>query len=261
MLLCGIHWIVTGQHIQPAHVVSQAYTTYTNHGIDGLFSNQAGLHSMTGLSAEVSALQRYFSEGVLELHVGVAAPLGTYTGGGLYVRRFGDDVFSETSLGLAIGRKLFQAFSLGIALEAYQLSIENYGSDWQFNSQIGFQADVGKQVAIGSHLYLPLQSPENLSFSNQAVFNIDVAVQAEKHLKLKAGARKINDENLGLKFSVMYEPMNILEIHAGFLSYPSHYTFGAGITIFDDVQFFAAGLYQSDLGWSSGINLRYAPAN
>lgn len=248
-----------GQNIQTVRTMSQSYTTYAETDISALTSNQAGLHDLQGLSVEASALQRYFSEGVLELNLGVALPLGEYTGGGIFVRRFGDDIFSEQSFGLAIGRKLFESFSMGIALETYQISIENYGSNLQFNTQIGFQAEISKAIRIGTHIFLPLSEVENLSYSNQSVFNFDVEVQAEKHLKVKAGFRKLNDHDIGIKASLTYEPLDKLEIHTGVLTFPTQYSFGAGIELFQGIQFLGAGLYQPDLGWSSGINIRYVP--
>jgi len=239
--------------------VSQAYAAYADKGIAGLFSNQAGLHAISGVSIEASALQRYFSEGILEMNVGAALPLGTYTAGGIFVRRFGDDIFSEQSFGLALSRQLFESISLGIALEAYQISIENYGNNWQFNTQIGFQADLTKSIRIGTHLFLPLEEPDQLSFSNQALLNIDVSVVAEKHLTVKAGVRKLNDEDLGVKVALIYEPVEKFEIQTGVLTFPSQYSFGAGVDIFNNMQLFATGLFQSDLGWSSGLSLRYVP--
>ncbi len=247
------------QNIQPARVLSQAYSTYADQGLDGLFSNQAGLHTIDRTSIAASALQRYFSEGLLELHLGAAFSLGEYTGGGLYLRRFGDDIFSEQTAGLAVGRQLFEHFALGIALEVYQLNIENYGNEIQFNSQIGFQADISKVVRISSHLFLPLQQEDVLTYSNQAVINLDVAVQAENHIVIKGGLRKVTDHDFGIKAALIYNPVDKVEINAGVLTSPTHYTFGIGLEIFDDVQIMATGFYQPDLGWSSGLNLRYAP--
>ena len=247
------------QNIQPARVMSQAYTTYADQGIGGLFSNQAGLHRLSGISVEASALQRYFSEGVNELHLGAALPIGDHAGAGIYVKRFGDDVFSEQSIGLGMGRKLFENFSIGIGLEAYQLNIENYGNDFQFNTQLGFQADITKSVRIASHIFLPLEQQDLLTYSNQAVFNFDLSVQAEEHLKIKGGVRKLTDQNLGIKVGLNYTPIKKVIVHVGALTFPSHYTFGFGLDIFNDFQLLATGIFQPDLGWSSGINLSYAP--
>ena len=247
------------QNIQPATVMSQAYATYADRGLTGLFSNQAGLHTIKKASFSGSAVQRYFSEGILELHLGGAFALGEHTGGGVYLRRFGDDIYAEQTAGLAVGRRLFENFSLGVALEVYQLSIENYGNDVQFNSQIGFQADVSKNVRISSHIFLPLQQEEILTYSNQAIINFDISVEAEKHITLKGGLRKITDQDFGIKAAINYRPGDKFVINAGVLSYPAYYTFGAGLDIFKDFQAMVIGFYQQDLGWSSGINLSYAP--
>ena len=247
------------QNIQPARVMSQAYTTYADQGIAGLFSNQAGLHDLAGVSIEASALQRYFSQGVLELHLGAAIPLSDYTGAGVYVKRFGDDIFSEQSVGLAMGRQLFESFSMGIGLEVYQLNIENYGNELQFNTQIGFQADITKAVTIGTHIFLPLEKQDILSYSNQSIFNFDIAVQADEHLNIKGGVRKINEQDLGFKAALSYRPIDKFIIHTGVLTYPAHYTIGAGLELFKNLEFLATGIYQNNLGWSSGINLSYVP--
>ena len=247
------------QNIQPARVLSQAYNSYTEQGLDGLFSNQAGLHTVTRTSVSASAVQRYFSEGISELHLGGAFSLGQYTGGGVYLRRFGDDIFSEQSAGIGIGRRLFENFALGIALEVYQLNIENYANEFQFNSQIGLQTDISKTVRISTHIFLPLQEEEKLTYSNQAIINFDISVQADKHLVLKGGVRKITDQDFGAKAAINYFPGKKIEIHAGALTFPAHYTFGAGIEFIENIQVMATGLYQPELGWSSGINLKYAP--
>lgn len=249
-----------GQNIQPTRVMSQAYTTYTQDGIAGLYSNQAGLHRLSGTSVEASAMQRYFSEGVLELHLGAAIPLSEYTGAGIYVKRFGDDIFSEQSVGLAMGRKLFENFSMGIGLEVYQLNIENYGNELQFNTQLGFQAELSKTVTLGTHIFIPLEKQEVLTYSNQAIFNFDLAVQADKHLQLKGGVRKLTDQDLGIKAGLSYLPLEKLIIHVGVLTHPSHYSFGIGLDIFKHIELLASGIYQPDLGWSSGINLAYVPS-
>ena len=261
LFLINLSLPLRGQYIQPARVMSQAYNSYTEQGLDGLFSNQAGLHTINQPAVSASAVQRYFSEGVTELHLGGAFSLGEYTGGGVYLRRFGDDIFSEQSAGFGIGRRLFENFALGIALEVYQLNIENYANEFQFNSQLGFQATISKSLRISSHLFLPLQSEEQLTYSNQAAFNFDVSVQADKHLVIKGGIRKITDQDFGAKVAINYYPGERFEIHAGALTFPAMYTFGAGIELIEHIQVMLTGFYQPELGWSSGLNLRYAPGS
>lgn len=251
--------VINAQNILPARVVSQAAAVYADRGPDALFTNQAGLGYNDELSVNASAIQRYFSEGILELHLGTAFSIDDYMGAGVYARRFGDDIYSETSAGLAVGRQLFDNFSLGIGLEVYQLRIENYGNQVQFNSQVGFQADITKNVRLGSHLFLPLHEEEELSWSNQAVINLDLAVDIDDHLILKSGIRKITDLDIGVKVALNYTPIDVLEINIGMLTLPVQYTGGCGIRLFEDIQAFIMGQYQQDLGWSSGLNLCYAP--
>lgn len=248
---------VYGQNTLPVSAMSQGMLTYASKGSVGLFSNQAGLHDVRGLSIEASALQRYFTDGVTELHAGVATRLGEHNGGGVYLRRFGDDVFSEQTIGIAMGRKLFDGFALGVGIETYQLSIENYGSDQAFNAQLGFQAQLSKRVRVGSHFFLPLGEAAQWTNSNQSVFNFDIAVAADERIEIKAGARKVNDVNLGLKAGLSWRPTDAIVIHTGVLSHPAHYSFGGGLQILQSLDVIAMGMYQPDLGWSSGVQLIY----
>lgn len=257
LLLCLFVGSLSAQNTLPVESMSQATLTYATAGHQALFSNQAGLHDVRGLSVQASALQRYFTDGIMELHAGAAMKLGEYTGGGVYFRRFGDDIFSEQTIGLAIGRKLFDGFALGIGLETYQLAIENYGNDQAFNTQIGFQADISKRIKIGSHFFLPLGEAAQWSNSNQSVFNFDVSVLADDQIEIKAGVRKVNDVNLGIKAGLSWRPTDFIVIHTGVLSHPAQYSFGGGLRVASNIDIVAMGMYQPNLGWSSGVQLNY----
>lgn len=258
LTLLGVLQTIEAQQILPAESLAKAYTGYTDKGRAGLFNNQAALSYLDGWSAEVSAIRRYFSDGLNEFHVGVAFSPGRHTGAGIYVKRFGDDVYSEQSLGIAMGRRLTEFLSLGVALEGYQLNIAGYGETFQLNAQIGLMAEVTPSVMLSSHLYLPLEQVDQLSYANQTVFNLDVSVEADKHINLKGGIRKLLDQDIGFKFALDYRPVPRFSLHAGVLTNPSMLTFGAGLEIIEQFTIMPTGAYQTHLGWISGINLIYA---
>ena len=243
------------QNLVPVIFLGMSECGYNETGVRSLMSNPAGLCELSGLSSLLSSNQRYFSDGILELMISTGIPIGKYTGGEVHFKRYGDEIFAEQSIGISIGKRLFDRLALGIGMDYYQLSIEGYGSSSGLNVQLGVQARISKEMDVSSFLFLPLQKEEEISSSNIAVMHLDIRVRAAQYVNLHAGIKKDSDHKPGIKFGLEYMPVEKLSLQTGIITTPVHYCFGAGFELFHKFNIHVSSVLQPDLGWSAGLGI------
>ncbi len=223
-----------------------------------VFNNTAGLAKINGLNIGAYAENRFLVADINLFGLGVALPTksGTF---GLGLHRYGNGSYSETKVRLGYGRLLAEKLSIGATFELGSLAIEEYGSNFNFTFDLGFQYNILDNVRIGATIYNPLRMqltdndldrlPTILTFGStyQPSEKVAIHIEVQKNLDFKASFRG----------GVDYRLLDVLSIQAGFVSNPNMATAGFGIHL-KGVKINIAGSWHPYLAYTPHIGVHYA---
>jgi len=194
-------------------------------------TNPAGLGLSPGFSLGIQHEQRYLMP---ELSIDVLAASFPILGGGLgfYLSNTGFGAYGENHAGVAMGRKLSKAISIGGSIDCYFLRTPSgYPDSWAVSGNVGISAQATEVLYLG--LYI-----SNLSFShcnNEAadplpmVMNWGLGYKVLNNLLLCAEVEKDLRMPLRVKAGAEYYPVKLIALRAGALSAPFEARFGIGI--------------------------------
>ena len=194
-------------------------------------SNQAGLAEITQLSVGVSTKNSF---GIKELSTHVAIFALPVSGGvfGLNVAYTGFELYNETKIGLAFGKKLSKSFNLGIQVD--YLGIYADGSTNNKNSftfEIGAQKRLMRDLTLGTHIFNPIAVKLNETEVIPAIFKLGLRYDANSKVSVFTETELENGENGILKAGLEYKMIEQLQLRTGFSTNPAKNTFGIGYTL------------------------------
>lgn len=149
---------------------------------------------------------------------------------GVSAKRYGFELYNETSLGLAYANSFEKKFFYGVGLNYQHTFIKNYGSASAIGASVGALALVTETLAIGAaahNLNAPKMgaSREELAqtyavgLSYKALSNVLLVFDAEKDVRFP----------LNLKGGMEYRPVAAISLRVGFSSEPSRFSGGVGV--------------------------------
>ena len=195
-------------------------------------TNPAGLGLSPAFSVGVQHEQRYLMP---ELGIDVLAASFPIFGGGLgfFVSNTGFNDYGENRAGVAMGRRIGKAVSIGGSVDFYLLRTPaGYPNSLAISGNVGVYAQLAAPLSLG--LYI-----SNLSFShfnNEAedplpvVMNWGIGYKVLDNLQLCAEVEKDLQMPLRVKAGTEYYPVNVLALRVGVLSAPFETHFGVGYT-------------------------------
>ena len=194
-------------------------------------SNQAGLAEITQLSVGVSTKNSF---GIKELSTHVAIFALPVSGGvfGLNVAYTGFELYNETKIGLAFGKKLSKSFNVGI--QADYLGIYADGSTNNKNSftfEIGAQKRLMRDLTLGIHIFNPIAVKLNETEVIPTIFKLGLRYDANSKVSVFTETELENGENGILKAGLEYKIIEQLQLRTGFSTNPAKNTFGIGYTL------------------------------
>ena len=194
-------------------------------------SNQAGLAEITQLSVGVSTKNLF---GIKELSTHVAIFALPVSGGvfGLNVAYTGFELYNETKIGLAFGKKLSKSFNVGIQVD--YLGIYADGSTNNKNSftfEIGAQKRLMRDLTLGTHIFNPIAVKLNETEVIPAIFKLGLRYDANSKVSVFTETELENGENGILKAGLEYKMIEQLQLRTGFSTNPAKNTFGIGYTL------------------------------
>ena len=194
-------------------------------------SNQAGLAEITQLSVGVSAKNSF---GIKELSTHVAIFALPVSGGvfGLNVAYTGFELYNETKIGLAFGKKLSKSFNVGI--QGDYLGIYADGSTNNKNSftfEIGAQKRLMRDLTLGIHIFNPIAVKLNETEVIPSIFKLGLRYDANSKVSVFTETELENGENGILKAGLEYKIIEQLQLRTGFSTNPAKNTFGIGYTL------------------------------
>lgn len=220
------------------------------------WSNPAGLGNLQQAGINLSGEQRF---GLSELQlVGLGAALPSTNGGfGLTMQSFGFSSLRESRLSLAYGRKLSDAFRLGVELVGINTSVENYDSRFAATFGIGFQVDIIKNLTVGFRGYSLLRVETAEDELLPQLFALGVGFRPSEKILVMAEVHQDVDYVARFRGGLEYSMTEELDLRFGVASGPAELSFGAGYFATETLRIEVAATYHETLGLTPAVGITY----
>lgn len=193
-----------------------------------LFNNIGGIGYLENHSVFAGYQNRF---GISEFQtIGAGA---IYKGGlanaGVGFYRFGDELYSEQRIHLAVGNKI-QMVSLGIGLDLLQYNISTIGSTHAIAIQFGGIVEISPQFRFAAHIFNLNQAKTSSELENQipTVMKAGVSFLASEELSLNVEIEKDLEFDEVFKAGLEYEIIENVIARTGIRTKPSVGAFGIG---------------------------------
>lgn len=223
-------------------------------------NNVAGLSEAEGTNIGVFTQNRFGMTGFNTVSF-VGAHELEFGSAGISMKRFGDDLYNETSLGLGFAHKL-DFISLGAKLNLLQVSIQELGSKQSVALEVGGIVHVNDELVFGLNIYnfnqAKLATYNDERFST--VLKAGVTYHPYEKLYATIETEKDTEYKHNVKAGVEYYVIDKLAIRTGFTTLNRLSTFGLGLKL-TKFQVDYAINYHSQLGISNNLSLNYIIRN
>ncbi|MDR0714282.1 MAG: hypothetical protein LBF89_08510 [Bacteroidales bacterium] len=176
--------------------VATASVTYTD--IWSSANNQAGLAGLEKTTGSFYYENRWNVKG-LAIHAGSVAMPVKSTVIGINYRHFGYTQYSETKIGLAVAKQLWEKIALGVQMDYFHTYYAyDYGRFNVLSAEIGLLCEPVDRLMVGIHLFNVVNSKQKANPDERIptvmrfglAYNIrdvaTVSVETEKDLRMKA---------------------------------------------------------------------------
>lgn len=195
-----------------------------------LYNNVAGIAHMQQPEVGASVENRFGVHAFTTVALQAVYPTGKFGTYGLSMSRFGDELYSQQSLGVGVAHKLGQ-FSLGAKADVWQVAVAGYGSRKAITLSVGGQGEIIPNLYFGAYAY-NLNQARLSSFEDERLATImkaGLAYKPHQRLLLAMETEKNIDHKADLKAGIEYQVLKEkLALRTGFSTLTSKATFGAG---------------------------------
>lgn len=224
---------------------------------NNLFLNPAGLASLENIEILAVTEQYYLLDGINKSGVGVVLPIG-FGAFGMTVANFGFSEFKQQKLGLTYARKLMDKISIGAQFNYFQTRIPEYGSAGKISFEIGLQANLTKDLIIGTYILNP-QENENTSVAElPTIFRAGISYLVSKKIMTAIELEKDIDFPLRIKYGVEYKLKEKFILRTGFSSRPANFHLGFGIQFNNHLIIDIGNIYDQTLGLTPAASIGYS---
>jgi len=225
-------------------------------GLQSLFGNPAGLSKVKNFGAMATAETRFAGSGILFGGAGAAIPsdLGVF---GIKAGYFGLSAYNEQVLGLSYSRLLFESFSLSVQANLFNISIEEYGSQFNISATLGVQTYLNDAITVGMYVQNPLRIEVVEAQFLPTVFSLGAQYKFPEKLRLLFSVEKDLELATGVQAGLEYQPVEQLSLRVGISSIANELSFGLGFQISELIRIDASAVYHQILGLSPGFTFVY----
>ncbi len=220
-------------------------------------ANQASLANSNVFSAGIYAEHRFMLSELAFYKLATALPAksGNF---GLSSTYFGSAENNEIQVGLAYGRKLSTAISVGAQFNYYTVQVAGYGQSSTINFEAGFLLQITEQLYSGFHVYNPTGSKLNKVDEERlpSIYKAGIGYQPSEKFFVSAEIEKTEDAIIGLTAGAQYAFDKVLVARVGFTSATSGYYFGGGV-LFGNLRLDVVASVHPKLGITPGLLLIY----
>ncbi len=196
--------------------------------VDGwsIFNNIGALGALEQSSGMLSYQNRYDISAFQVVGGGYVQHTRPFNAGVSFFR-FGDDLFNQQKMSLAIGNS-FDQVSLGLGVSFVQYSIESLGNQQAIVLEFGGLAALTEELTLGAHAYNITQSRLSDEETLPTVLKAGLAYTPTSDLLISVEVQKDLDFDAILRAGLEYEIVKHVWIRTGFGTEPFKSAFGAG---------------------------------
>lgn len=218
------------------------------------FSNQAGLANINEFTFGIGSEKQFLLNELNQHTVACAIPLN---GGviGINLNYFGFELYNETKVGLAFGKKLSKNFNIGVQLDYLGTYIEDgANSIHNFTFEIGLQKQLNKKLILGAHIFNPTSVKINEQENIPSLFRLGLQYNANRKVSLFTEGSLESEQKAILHLGLEYKIINELSLRTGFSTNPAKNSFGVGYSL-NKIQIDLAINKHQVLGYSPQISV------
>lgn len=224
---------------------------------NNLFLNPAGLASINEIEVLAMTEHYYFLNGINRTGAGVVLPIG-FGAFGLSFSNYGFSEFRQQKIGLAYSRKLMDKISIGTQFNYFQTRIPEYGSNGKISFEIGLQANLTKDIIVGTYIMNPVQYENTTDGELLTLIRTGIAYRVSKKITTAFELEKNVDYPLRLKYGLEYKPVEKIVVRTGYSSQPSNFHLGVGLMVNDHLTIDFGNKYDLILGLTLAGGLGYS---
>ncbi len=193
-----------------------------------LWNNAAGLAQVKDRQILFAYDLRYGMEGLQTMAVGYVRPLRKGVAG-VSVSRFGDELYSESTVGVAYGYQL-DKIGFGLKINYLQTAMAEIGARRHVVFELGGVAQLLPQLSLGAHLYNFSQTRFRPGADERipAVMKVGLSYLPIQKFMLNAEVEKDIDYPASFRIGAEYEIVRNLRLRTGIHTQPNAYCFGIG---------------------------------
>lgn len=220
--------------------------------------NQGALGFVDHAAVSAYYENRFFTKAMNLQGVVGTVPLSTGTLG-LSFQNFGDNLYSESKLGVGYGMKLADFISAGVQISYLNSRIaQDYGMNHTVTAELGILAKVNDNLSFGAHIFNPF-SVKLAEYADErvpSIIRLGMQYDVSEKLICIVEAEKDIEHDLALKFGIEYHPTEIFYFRGGASTGPVTTSFGFGAQM-KSLQFDLSASWHQRLGFSPQVGLTY----
>jgi hypothetical protein len=221
---------------------------------NSVFNNPAGLGFLKENFLSTSYHARYNIAGLQTLSI--SSNYNTkFTNIGLSIERFGDKLYNEQKLGLAIGKST-NMISLGLKVSYFQAAIENFTSKNTLLTEFGVMTKLSSKLMIGFHAYNLTGAKLFASQHIPTTLHLGLSFTPTKQILLVAEVEKNIELPTLIKVGIEYQIVKNFYFRTGLSSKLNHAHFGFGFQSKQFIFDYALSSH-SALGFSNHLSISY----
>ncbi len=221
---------------------------------NSVFNNPAGLGFLKENFISTSYHSRYNIAGLQTLSL--SSNYNTkFVNIGLGIERFGDKLYNEQKLGLAIGKST-NMISLGLKVSYFQAAIENFTSKNTLLTEFGVMTKISSKIQLGFHAYNLTGAKLFASQHIPSILRLGLSFTPTKQILLVAEAEKNIELPTYIKAGIEYQIVKGFYLRTGLTSKLNHAHFGFGFQSKQFIFDYALSSH-SALGFSNHLSISY----
>ncbi|MCS6990725.1 MAG: hypothetical protein NZL95_02565 [Chitinophagales bacterium] len=196
---------------------------------EALWMNPAALVAVPSPFMSATANQPFLLPELGIYSAGAAWPFA-HDAWGVSTTYTGYDAFNQKKVALAYSRRITTAVSLGIQLDYFHTSVQEYGSSGTLTGEVGLLVAFSSQLHLGATLFNPY--PVGWGFGGQKVptiMRIGLGYQPASIVQLATEVEKDIDQPARIRLGVEYQAAPVLWLRAGLFTNPATACAGAGL--------------------------------
>ncbi len=219
-----------------------------------VFNNPAGLGFLKENFISASYHARYNIAGLQT--ISLSGNYNTkYLNLGLAIERFGDKLYNEQKLGLALAKSTNRV-SLGLKVSYFQAAIENFTAKNTLLTEFGIMTKLSSKVQMGFHAYNLTGAKLFASQRIPTVLRLGLSFAPSKQILLVTEAEKDVELPMLIKAGLEYQIVKNFYLRTGITSQLNNAHFGFGFQSKQFVFDYAASSH-SALGFSHHLSISY----